>query len=37
MDLFGAGVLIGYDSREWGTIPGRNDYAGYVLYRIKVE
>lgn len=35
--LFGDGVLLGYDSRYWGYIPGCNEYAGYVVYRIKVD
>lgn len=35
--LFGDGALLGYDSRYWGYIPGCNEYAGYVLYRVKVD
>ena len=35
--LFGNGAMIAYDSRAWGVILGCNDYAGYVVCRIKVE
>jgi len=35
--LFGNGAKIAYDSRYWGIIPGCNEYAGYVTYRIKVD
>lgn len=35
--LFGDGARLAYDSRAWGYIPGCNEYAGYVLYRIKVD
>lgn len=33
------GALIGYYNSEdlWGVIPGCNEYAGYVTYRIKAE
>ena len=35
--LFGDGAKLAYDSRAWGFIPGCNEYAGYVTYRIKVD
>ena len=35
--LFGDGARLAYDSRAWGYIPGCNEYAGYILYRIKVD
>lgn len=35
--LFGDGAKVAYDSRYWGIIPGCNEYAGYVTYRIKVD
>ncbi|MBQ9210885.1 MAG: hypothetical protein IJ153_04225 [Clostridia bacterium] len=35
--LFGGGAKIGYDSRAWGFVPGGNEYAGYIVYKINVE
>ena len=35
--LFGDGVPLGYDKNYWGAVPGCNEYAGYVTYRVKAE
>lgn len=35
-DLFGQGAIIYYDKDKPGDIPGCNDYAGYVTFRIKI-
>ncbi|MDO5481220.1 MAG: hypothetical protein Q4F60_02665 [Candidatus Saccharibacteria bacterium] len=35
--LFGKGANLGYDIRYWGLVPGCNEYAGYVVYRVKVD
>ena len=36
--LFGkdGGTFIGYTKNYWGAIPGCNEYAGYVTFRLKV-
>ena len=35
--LFGDGALLAYDTRYWGIIPGCDEYAGYVTYRVKAD
>lgn len=35
--LFGNGAVYAYYDSDWGLIPGCNEYAGYVTYRIKVD
>lgn len=35
--LFGAGAGYAYYNSDWGLIPGCNEYAGYVTYRVKVD
>lgn len=37
--LFGDGALLAYDTINlgWGIIPGCNEYAGYVTYRVKAD
>ncbi len=35
--LSSTGVKIAYDNRYWGYIPGCNEYAGYITYRIKAD
>lgn len=35
--LFGNGAKLAYDNNYWGIIPGCNEYAGYVTYRIKAD
>ena len=31
------GAKIGYWNNAWGTLPGGNDYSGYVTFRFKVD
>lgn len=35
--MFNDGALLAYDDRYWGMIPGCNEFAGYVTYRIRVD
>jgi uncharacterized repeat protein (TIGR01451 family) len=36
--MFGEkGVMLGYWNDAWGTLPGCNEYSGYVTYRFKVD
>ena len=37
--LFGkdGGTFLGYTKNHWGYIPGCNEFAGYVTFRIKVD
>ena len=37
--LFGkdGGTFLGYTKNYWGVIPGCNEFAGYVTFRIKVD
>lgn len=35
--LWGTGSKIAYWDEEWGMIPGCNEYAGYVTFRVKVD
>lgn len=35
--LFGDGALLAYDNNYWGVIPGCNEYAGYITYRVKAD
>ena len=35
--LFGPGAKLAYSDNYWGIIPGCNEFAGYVTYRIKAD
>lgn len=35
--MFDYGVLLAYTTKHWGIIPGCNEYAGYVTFRLKAE
>ena len=35
--LFGDGALLAHDTNYWGVIPGCNEYAGYITYRVKAD
>jgi len=35
--LSDGGVAIAYSDSYWGVIPGCNEYAGYVTYRVKAD
>jgi len=35
--LFGDGAKLAYSSKYWGVVPGCNEYAGYVTFRIKID
>src|SRR5574344_671078 len=35
--LYGKGSYLGYYLKYWGVLPGCNQYAGYVTFRIKID
>ncbi|MBQ6510670.1 DUF11 domain-containing protein [Candidatus Saccharibacteria bacterium] len=35
--LWGTGAKLAFWDEEWGMIPGCNQYAGYVTFRVKVD
>lgn len=35
--MFSYGALLAHNVKHWGIIPGCNEYAGYVTYRLKAE
>lgn len=35
--LWGTGSKLAYWDEEWGMIPGCNEFAGYVTFRVKVD
>jgi hypothetical protein len=35
--LFGSGALLAHDTRAWGIIPGGDEFAGYITFRIMVD
>ena len=35
--LFGPGAKLAYSNNYWGIIPGCNEFAGYITYRIKAD
>lgn len=35
--MFDYGVLLAHTTKHWGIIPGCNEYAGYVTFRLKAE
>ena len=35
--LFGDGAYLAYSNDYWGVVPGCNEFAGYVTYRIKAD
>lgn len=36
-DLFNNGAKLAHYKEQWGMVPGCNDFAGYVTFRVKIE